>query len=155
MNNHTTFGAIWARPTWLLILAAGICHTAWAKQPNVAESVEVTILSSNLASGATVGEWGFSALVVVDGHCVLFDAGRYPDTVLRNARALDVDLSCVTDVVLSHFHFDHTAGLLPLLETLRDKNPEAMRRIHVAEGFFLSRRFKNDQAEKEWNQMIL
>lgn len=54
-----------------------------------ADAVTVTILSSNLADGSTIGEWGFSALVEVDGRCVLFDAGRYPETVLRkrtNAR---------------------------------------------------------------------
>ncbi len=87
--------------------------------PNEANNVTVTILSSNLANGGTVGEWGLSALVQADGQCVLFDAGRYPDTVLRNAEVLGVDLSCVTDVVLSHFHFDHNTGLLPLLRGAR------------------------------------
>ena len=122
-----------------ILLGASI-NDAVAKDSNAAEKVVVTILSSNLASGATIGEWGFSALIEVDGRCVLFDAGNYPDTVLRNAKVLNVDLSCATDVVLSHFHADHTTGLLPLLEDLRAKNANAMRRIHVAEGFFLSRR---------------
>jgi len=119
-----------------------------------AESVAVTILSSNLADGATIGEWGFSALVQVDGRCILFDAGNYPDTVLHNAAVLNVDLSCVTDVVLSHFHADHTTGLLPLLADLRAKNPDAMRRIHVAEGFFLPRRLPARTGDDERNKMI-
>lgn len=136
------------------ILLVGTLLRAASAQESTADSVEITILSSNLADGATVGEWGFSALARVDGRCVLFDAGRYPDTVLRNAKVLDIDLSCVTDVVLSHFHFDHTTGLWPLLEDLRSKNPDAIRRVHVAEGFFLSRRMASSEAGKEWNQMI-
>jgi 7,8-dihydropterin-6-yl-methyl-4-(beta-D-ribofuranosyl)aminobenzene 5'-phosphate synthase len=120
----------------------------------MAEAVSVTILSSNLANGATVGEWGLSALVEADGQCVLFDAGRYPDTVLRNAEALNVDLSCVTDVVLSHFHFDHTTGLLPILQNLRSQGVEAGLRVHVASGFFLPRRIPSSSGDAEWNQMI-
>ena len=120
---------------------------------HLAEEVSVTILSSNLANGATVGEWGLSALVQVDGHCVLFDTGRYPDTVLRNAATLDIDLSCVSDVVLSHFHFDHTTGLLPIVEAARERNPEAVRRVHVARGFFWSRRATTG-SDDEQNQMI-
>jgi 7,8-dihydropterin-6-yl-methyl-4-(beta-D-ribofuranosyl)aminobenzene 5'-phosphate synthase len=119
-----------------------------------AESARVSILSSNLASGATVGEWGLSAFVEVDGRCLLFDAGRHPDTVLRNARALDIDLTCVTDVVLSHFHFDHTTGLLPLIGALREQNPQAIRRLHVARGFFLPRRTPGRTGDAEGNQMI-
>lgn len=119
-----------------------------------AQAITVTILSSNLADGAAVGEWGFSALVEVDDRCVLFDAGRHPDTVLRNAEALGVDLSCATDVVLSHFHFDHTSGLVPLLEDLRTKNPDAMRRIHVAKGLFLPRRVPGVSGDRERNEMI-
>lgn len=121
---------------------------------NVAESVSITILSSNLASGSTVGEWGFSALVEVDGRCILFDAGNFPDTVIRNAKALNVDLSCVSDVVLSHFHADHTTGLMPLLTDLRPRNRDAIRRVHVAEGFFLSRRWPGMGDDVEANQMI-
>ena len=136
------------------LLLSAVANVAVAKESNTAEQVSVTILSSNLANGATIGEWGFSALIEVDGRCVLFDAGNYPDTVLRNAKVLDVDLSCVTDVVLSHFHADHTTGLLPILEDMRAKNPNAMRRIHVAEGFFLSRRQPRTSGDKERNLMI-
>jgi hypothetical protein len=39
-----------------------------------------------------IGEWGFAALVEADGHRILFDTGARPDTVLRNARALGVEL---------------------------------------------------------------
>jgi len=137
-----------------IVLAGMFVNEANAKESNVAEKVAVTILSSNLANGATIGEWGFSALIEVDGRCVLFDAGNYPDTVLRNAKVLEVDLSCATDVVLSHFHADHTTGLLPLLGDLRAKNPNAMRKIHVAEGFFLSRRQPGTSGDKERNLMI-
>jgi 7,8-dihydropterin-6-yl-methyl-4-(beta-D-ribofuranosyl)aminobenzene 5'-phosphate synthase len=117
------------------------------------QTATVTILSSNLANGSAVGEWGLSALVEVDGRCVLFDAGRHPDTVLRNARELNVDLACVTDVVLSHFHPDHTTGVLPLVEDLRPRNADAIRRVHVAEGFFAPRRVP-ERGDAEFNQMI-
>lgn len=125
-----------------------------AGEPRRASEARVTILSSNLASGATVGEWGFSALVETDANCVLFDAGRNPDTVLRNVEALGVDLSCVTDVVLSHFHFDHTTGLVPLVDAVRAESPDAFRRVHVARGFFLSRRLPSESGDAEWNSMI-
>jgi len=120
----------------------------------IATDATVTVLSSNLANGATVGEWGLSALVEADGHCILFDAGRFPDTVIRNAAALNVDLSCVTDVVLSHFHFDHTTGLVPLIELLHKQNPDAIRRVHVAQGFFSPRRRPAADTVTEGNQMI-
>jgi len=120
----------------------------------VADSVEVTILSSNSANTRTVGEWGFSALVEVNGHYVLFDTGNYADTVLWNAAAPKVNLSRATDVVLSHFHPDHMGGLVTLFEVTRTKNPNAMRRIHVAEGFFHSRRLVSRGGDAEWNRMI-
>ena len=74
--------------------------------------------------------------------------------MLRNIEALRVDLSCVTDVVLSHFHFDHTTGLEPLVEKYRTGNPEAFARVHVAEGHFLSRRIPSVSGDDEWNSMI-
>ena len=142
--------------TDLLILFAALAggSVLHAEDPRAAKTAEVTILSSNLADGSTVGEWGFSALAEVDGKCVLFDTGNYADTVLRNIKALNVDLSCVTDIVLSHFHPDHVGGLVTLFEDTRAKNPNAMQRIHVAEGFFRPRRIVSKSGDAESNGMI-
>jgi len=86
-----------------------------------------------------IGEWGFSALVEVDGHTFLFDTGARPDTVLKNAQELKIDLSKVEDVVISHNHGDHTGGLLTLRRELAIKNPKALSRIHAARGAFFPR----------------
>jgi 7,8-dihydropterin-6-yl-methyl-4-(beta-D-ribofuranosyl)aminobenzene 5'-phosphate synthase len=99
-----------------------------------------------------IGEWGFAALVEVDGRRLLFDTGYRPETVLQNARELGIDLSTVTDVVLSHHHADHTGGLLTLRRELARGNPTAVSRIHVAPGMFLSRR--RGGSEQEANSMI-
>src|SRR5512140_746267 len=103
-----------------------------------ARAVKVTILSTMLADEG-IGEWGFSALVEVDGRAFLFDTGAHPDTVLKNAADLKVDLSQVTDVVLSHNHDDHTGGLVTLRRELMKKNPAALSRAHVAPPIFWSR----------------
>jgi 7,8-dihydropterin-6-yl-methyl-4-(beta-D-ribofuranosyl)aminobenzene 5'-phosphate synthase len=115
-------------------------------------SLRVTVLSTMLTDLHGVGEWGFAALVEVDGRRLLFDTGARPETVLDNARELGIDLSGVTDVVLSHHHWDHTGGLIPMREALSKQNPAALSRAHVAEGIFLSRPSPEDG--KETNQMI-
>ena len=40
-------------------------------------ALKITILSTMLADGAELGEWGFSALVEADGHRILFDTGAH------------------------------------------------------------------------------
>ena len=91
-----------------------------------------------LTDRAGMGEWGFSALVVADGHRLLFDTGARPETVLHNARELKIDLSGVTEVILSHHHGDHTGGLVTLRAAAR-QNPKALEKAYVGEGIFLSR----------------
>jgi 7,8-dihydropterin-6-yl-methyl-4-(beta-D-ribofuranosyl)aminobenzene 5'-phosphate synthase len=107
--------------------------------PHKVRSLKITTLSTMLADRG-MGEWGFSVLVEADGHRILFDTGMHPETVLQNARDLGIDLSTVTDVVLSHHHGDHTGGLVALRQALSKQSPSAMSRIHVAPGIFLSRR---------------
>jgi len=119
--------------------------SAQENQKSQVQSFKVLILSTMLAERG-IGEWGFSALVEADGHQILFDTGKYPDTVLKNARELDVDLSNVTDVVLSHQHGDHIGGLLKLRQELSDKNDDAISRVHIAKGFFEIRRSRSDTA---------
>lgn len=106
-------------------------------------AAHVTILSTMLAEAVEqrtlIGEWGFAAVVEANGRRLLFDTGAAPDTVLRNANTLGIDLSSITDVVLSHFHWDHTGGLVTLRRELSKKNPAALSRAHVGHGFFWPR----------------
>jgi 7,8-dihydropterin-6-yl-methyl-4-(beta-D-ribofuranosyl)aminobenzene 5'-phosphate synthase len=106
------------------------------------KTLKITILSTMLADDG-IGEWGFSALVEADGRKILFDTGAHPNTVLENAKELKIDLSDVQDVILSHFHDDHTTGLMTLRNELSKKNPAALSRVHVAKGIFLERRGKD------------
>lgn len=133
-----------------LVLALAAVPLA-AAEPK-AKDVRITVLSTMLAD-AGLGEWGFAALVEVDGYRLLFDTGAREETVLRNAEELKVDLSGVTDVLLSHNHPDHTGGLLKLRGTLRAKNPAALSRVHVAPGIFLPRRVAS-RGDAEANRMI-
>ncbi len=123
-------------------------HTGSEKRVS---ALRVTVLSTMLADGRGIGEWGFAALVEADGHRLLFDTGHRPKTVLENARELGIDLTGVTEVVLSHNHSDHTGGLLTLRRELVKDNPEAIGRVHVGRGIFLSRPSASGQ---EGNAMI-
>jgi len=133
------------RPLISLVAGLSVSATSAAGPPterppvHTVTSLKITILSTMLADQG-MGEWGFSALVDVDGRRILFDTGLRPETVLQNAHELGIDLSTVTDVVLSHHHGDHTGGLLELRRELSKQSPAAMSRIHVAPGIFLSRR---------------
>lgn len=113
---------------------------AVSEEPAVVSDLRVTTLSTMLTEFRGVGEWGFAALVEADGHTILFDTGMRPDTVLKNAEELGVDLSSVDTVILSHNHFDHTGGLVTLRRSLKSTNPSALQVAHVGEGIFLPRK---------------
>ena len=100
--------------------------------------------------GDTLGEWGFGALVEADGHRILVDTGAHPDTVLKNARFLNLDLSGVHEVILTHNHDDHVSGLLTLRRELMKQDPTALSVVHVGKGIFYSR----PGAKGEDNPMI-
>jgi metal-dependent hydrolase (beta-lactamase superfamily II) len=81
----------------------------------------------------------FSALVEADGHRILLDTGSHPETVLQNARDLNIDLSDVEEVILTHNHWDHVRGLMTLRREMMKKNPSALSVLHVSRGIFYSR----------------
>lgn len=71
------------------------------------------------ASEQLVAEHGFSALVSVerdgDRRSVLYDAGLTPHAVARNLDVLQVPVSDVRAIVISHGHADHHGGLEGLI----------------------------------------
>ena len=124
-----------------IVVSAGTLVRPERVQLAPVKTLKVTVLSTMLAGdpGQGVGEWGFAALIEADGQRLLVDTGARPETVLRNAAELGLDLSTVTDLVLTHNHADHTGGLLTLRRELSQKNPKALTRTHVSRGIFLSR----------------
>ena len=110
-----------------------------------ADKLEVTILVDNysdllLLQGtevikramlppplAPLAEHGFSCLLQVyagsEEHVVLVDAGIRATCLLHNAGLLQVDLSQVEYVVLSHGHFDHFGGLPEVLSRTPEGTP--------------------------------
>jgi len=103
-------------------------------------ALKVTLLSTMLVGDTKgIGEWGFSALVEADGRRILLDTGGHPDTVLQNAHDLNIDLSDVKEVILTHNHWDHVGGLLTLRKAMMKTNPAAFSVVHVARGIFYSR----------------
>ena len=89
------------------------------------DDFKITILSTML-SDFHLGEWGFSALVEVDGERILFDTGSREHTVIQNAEELKVDLNNIENVYLSHNHKDHTGGLISLKKDTQVLFPKHM-----------------------------
>jgi glyoxylase-like metal-dependent hydrolase (beta-lactamase superfamily II) len=83
-------------------------------------------------------DWALNAVVVRSGgRTILIDAGlgmefpNFPRTGqwAQRLEAAGIDLTSVTDVVLTHMHFDHIGGLL--VDAIRDRlRPDL--RVHVS-----------------------
>ena len=106
---------------------------SFGQNPKI-KDFKITILSTMLSDFHT-GEWGFSAMIEVDGERILFDAGSRENTVLQNAKELNINLDNLDNIFISHNHKDHTGGLI----TLKKEYPNSFKNAHVGEGIFYSR----------------
>ena len=88
--------------------------------PSVSQTDGITIISDAFGGRDDLHhDGGYSALVEVAGHRILFDTGNDAARFASNAEALGIDLTDLDAVVISHRHGDHTDGL----HHLRDVNP--------------------------------
>ncbi|EIN13875.1 hypothetical protein PUNSTDRAFT_95274 [Punctularia strigosozonata HHB-11173 SS5] len=66
------------------------------------------------------GAHGFSALIETESrgqtHYTLFDTGPESKSLVRNLHALKVPIDRISTVILSHWHSDHSGGLLSFLQ---------------------------------------
>jgi len=103
--------------------------------------IKITTLCENsvpFPGRGLLGEHGLAMLLEIKGKRILFDTGAGL-TLLHNAKALNVDLSRLDAVVLSHGHYDHTGGLKDLLHVSGPINifahPDIFgEKYHVTEG---------------------
>lgn len=78
--------------------------------------MEIITLVENLTyQQGMLGEHGLSFLVSAGDRQILFDTGQ-SDLLVHNAKKLNVDLSAIDAVVISHGHYDHTGGLAAFFE---------------------------------------
>lgn len=89
-----------------------------------------TLMENNTSRSELYKEHGLSIYIQADDKCILFDTGQ-TDNYLKNAEKLNIDLSQLDYIVLSHSHYDHTGGLNALTEKgwIPDK-------LLVGNGFF-------------------
>lgn len=75
----------------------------------------------------------------VEVRTILFDSGPEDRTFEQNVSRLGVDLGTVTEIVLSHGHFDHSGGMLRALQLIRDRNGAERVRFHAHPDMFHKR----------------
>jgi 7,8-dihydropterin-6-yl-methyl-4-(beta-D-ribofuranosyl)aminobenzene 5'-phosphate synthase len=78
--------------------------------------MKLTIVYDNeVARAGLEADWGFSCLVEADGRRLLFDTGAKGMLLLRNLEKLHLDPVTISDIFISHSHWDHAGGLAELL----------------------------------------
>lgn len=88
----------------------------------------ITVLAENSVKGhGLLAEHGLALWVEVEGQRLLFDTGQGA-VLLHNARELGAPLEKTDVVVLSHGHYDHTGGLVDVLQAA----PQARLYAHQA-----------------------
>ena len=94
-------------------------------------------------SGICCAQHGLSLLLTArvgdDTHTLLFDTGGERQTFVRNAGILGVDFGAITDVVLSHGHWDHASGLLAAVEQATRIRGTGKVNAYMHPGMFLQR----------------
>lgn len=93
-------------------------------------SLRLTIVCENTVGGplSLLGEHGFACLIDSPSGRILFDTGRGA-SLLHNLAVLGIKPTSIEAVVLSHGHYDHAGGLLPLLQQIGPRPVVAHRSI--------------------------
>lgn len=107
-------------------------------------SFKITTLIENSAkSDIFYSEHGLSLLIEGDDAHVLYDTGS-SSLFLKNAIALDADLSHLDALVLSHGHYDHTGGVDAMVT--HQLSPQ---KIYLGKDFFNPRYTRKRDGIKE------
>lgn len=107
-------------------------------------ALRITTLSENTAgSRDLLAEWGLSFFIEIGPETILFDTGKTM-TAVHNTDSLEVNLSRVSKIVLSHGHYDHTGGLRQVLRRI-NKEVEVIAHPDVWAPKYRRRKGKKDR----------
>lgn len=75
--------------------------------------MEITVLADHQETESFCSEFGLSLLIRDHGKSILFDTGA-GKALTQNLRHLNIPAESISEVILSHGHYDHTGGLAGL-----------------------------------------
>lgn len=93
--------------------------------------MKITALVENTSHGFLTPAHGLALYIETAKHKMLFDVGPEGELLFRNAEKMQIDLSAVDTVVISHGHYDHGGALGDFLRG----NSQA--RVYLQEDAFL------------------
>ncbi|WP_354623577.1 MBL fold metallo-hydrolase [Psychromonas sp. MME2] len=87
--------------------------------------IRLTILADNIAQSGFIAEHGFALLIESNKQRFLFDTGQ-GEALFENANRLNIVLTDLDGIILSHGHFDHGGNIKKLLHD----NPNTTLYLH-------------------------
>ena len=75
----------------------------------------ITLVENSTSRPGLLAEHGLAFWIECGQRRILFDTGQ-SDILIRNAKALGINLAETDAIVLSHGHYDHTGGLSAVLD---------------------------------------
>ena len=105
-----------------------------------------TLLDNDVWKRGLASSWGLSLYVEINSeeehHIILMDTSGSLDALFKNVAKLEVNLSDVEAILISHWHLDHYGSLSHVLPLLKQKTPvyvpsknsSGIKKIKEAEG---------------------
>ncbi len=79
--------------------------------------LKISIVYDNEALNKSLeASWGFACIVELKDESILFDTGGNSQILLSNMANMNINISKIKTIVLSHIHADHTGGLAGFLK---------------------------------------
>jgi len=101
-------------------------------------NISITIVCENtVGKTGLLGEHGLAFFIQHKKHTLLFDTGA-GYALIHNSKRLNIDLSSINYLILSHGHYDHTGGMKKLFKIVRIQkvfaHPDAFRKRYVKDA---------------------
>jgi len=121
-------------------------------------NVKITCISENTSSflrSRFLASHGQSLLIEVDDKKYIFDVGPAYEGFTYNMDSLELKLTDISSIILSHNHLDHSGALFKLINEFTDQQlllPPDMQGIHDEEGYRLT--FKPEDKEAAIQKLL-
>jgi 7,8-dihydropterin-6-yl-methyl-4-(beta-D-ribofuranosyl)aminobenzene 5'-phosphate synthase len=113
LTNHTIF---LFNKFKLILLLIGTVFGIFAFKTETPPGKIIVLYDNYQFTENTRADWGFACLIIKENDTILFDTGAKADILFHNLKALNIDITTIQTLVISHHHGDHAGNIFPILE---------------------------------------